>query len=105
MMFTKEASDLEGFPERLPEHLIPHEESFVNFREHFRLALACHVAGGDIRRDISSDRVTVNQLQKDVGVSRKNPPDEANYKRHTADWKTKAGLEVLSIMWPLERLP
>lgn len=42
---------------------------------------------------------------KTVGVSKKNPPDEANYERNKADWKDKVGAELLSIMWPLEMLP
>ncbi|EPS99961.1 hypothetical protein FOMPIDRAFT_1050056 [Fomitopsis schrenkii] len=105
-MFTKEASNLSDLRQQLYWHSpdLP-EKSRVFFREHLKLALSLHLAGGDNRKGIDASTPGQEDSMQSLGVSKDSPPNEANFIQNNNKWQKPMGIEILSTMWPLSELP
>ena len=96
---------MKGLPAKVPHPSDICEESLLFFREHFRLAFSMHIAGGDIRSRLDITPTKEYQFMEAMKVDEDHPPSEEDYIRNRSQWQSMLGLELLSILWPLEDLP
>ena len=64
-----------------------------------------HIAGGDIRSCLDITPMKEEEFMEAMKVDEDHPPSEENYIRNRSQWQSMLGLELLSILWPLEDLP